>query len=208
MSHAAAGAGGATRATGAGSDLLAHNTSMVSRRGEVDQKRDEGRKGASGRQSGRQRNMLSANNDARTAEKSKSQVSINEYDRQADRSAAAKAKVANVGINGEESSDQKMIIGLSGKDETDTDHFNSIINIPNNQNDILEFDRFMNGIQNKMKEKEERRKRKLERLLGGMMKSGTTMAGGDADLLGNKLDLFLSDTSSSGSSDEEPYKAR
>ena len=101
-----------------------------------------------------------------------------------------------------------MIIGLSGQDQTDTDHFNSIINIPNNQNDILEFDRFMDGIQNKMIEKEDRRKRKLERLLGGMMKSGTTTAGGDADVLGNKLDLFLSDTSSSGSSDEEPYKAR
>jgi len=115
--------------------------------------------------------MLSANNDTRTAEKSKNQVSINEYNRQADRSAAAKAKVGNIGINGEESSDQKMVIGLSGKDETDTDHFNSIINIPNNQNDILEFECFMNGIQNKMKEKEDKRKRKLERLLGGVIGS-------------------------------------
>ena len=113
--------------------------------------------------------MLSENNGSRTVEKSKNQVSINEYDRQADRSAAAKAKVGNIGINGEESSDQKMVIGLSGKD--DTDHFNSIINIPNNQNDILEFESFMNGIQYKLKEKEDKRKRKLENLLSSVIGS-------------------------------------
>lgn len=93
--------------------------------------------------------MLSANDDSRTAIGGKNRVSINEYDRQADRSAAANTKVANIGINGEESSDQKMVVGLSGK-ETDTDHFNSIINIPSNQNEIMEFECFMNGIQNKM----------------------------------------------------------
>jgi len=38
-----------------------------------------------------------------------------------------------------------MVHGLSGK-ETDTDHFGSIINIPHNQNDIMEFEFFMNGI--------------------------------------------------------------
>ena len=53
-----------------------------------------------------------------------------EYNRQADRSAATKTKVANTGIDGEESSDHKMVHGLSSKD--DTDHFNSIMNIPNN----------------------------------------------------------------------------
>jgi hypothetical protein len=58
--------------------------------------------------------MLSAKHGARGADKSKSQVSINDYDRQADRSAATKTKVANVGINGDESSDQKMVMGLSG----------------------------------------------------------------------------------------------
>ena len=53
--------------------------------------------------------------------------SMNDYDRQADRSAATRTKVANEGLNGEESSDQKLVMGLSGNDETD-DHFGSIIN--------------------------------------------------------------------------------
>ena len=71
---------------------------------------------------------------------------VNEYDRNADRTAAAKTKLVNVGIDGEVSSDQKMVHGLSGKDGTDTDHFNSIMNIPSNQNEIMEFEFFMNGI--------------------------------------------------------------
>jgi len=60
--------------------------------------------------------------------------------------AAAKTKVAMVGINGEESSDQKMIHGLSGKEDTDIDHFGSIMNIPTHGNDIMDFEDFMNGI--------------------------------------------------------------
>ena len=51
---------------------------------------------------------------------------INDYDRKADRSAATRTRVANEGINGEESSDQKLVLGLSGNDETD-DHFGSIV---------------------------------------------------------------------------------
>lgn len=68
----------------------------------------------------------------------------NEYDRFADRSVATKTKVANMNIDGEESSDHKMVQGNSSKD--DTDHFSSLIHIPNNQNEIMEFDSFMNGI--------------------------------------------------------------
>jgi hypothetical protein len=68
-------------------------------------------------------------------------INFNDYDRKADLSAAAKKSIAGC----EESSDQKMVIGLSGK-ETDTDHFNSLINIPNNQNEIMEFEFFMNNI--------------------------------------------------------------
>ena len=58
-----------------------------------------------------------------------------------------------------------MVQGLSGKDGTDTDHFGSITNIPSNQNEIMEFEFFMNGIQSKLKEKEEKNKRKMERLM-------------------------------------------
>ena len=83
-------------------------------------------------------------------------ISINDYDRNADRTAAAYANL------GEESSDQKVVHGLSGKDEEDTDHFGTIMNIPHNQNDIMEFEFFMNGIQSKLKEKEERKKKKLK----------------------------------------------
>lgn len=112
--------------------------------------------------------MLSANN--RQPRGSGSDAKRNEdnddYDRRADRSAAARTKVGNEGLHGEESSDQKMILGLSGNDESD--HFNSIINIPNNQNDILEFECFMNGIQSKLQEKELRKKKKLDNLLGGL----------------------------------------
>lgn len=70
---------------------------------------------------------------------------INDYDRKADRSAATRTKVANEGINGEESSDQKLVLGLSGNEETD-DHFGSIVEGHKNQNDIAEFEFFMDGI--------------------------------------------------------------
>ena len=46
-----------------------------------------------------------------------------------------------------------MVVGLSGKEEED-DHFSSLMNIPNNQNDIMEFEFFMNNIQSNLKEKE------------------------------------------------------
>ena len=52
---------------------------------------------------------------------------------------------------------QKLMPNLSGNNNTDTDHFNSIMNMPSNQNDIMEFEFFMNGIQSKLKEKEEKR---------------------------------------------------
>jgi len=69
---------------------------------------------------------------------------------------AAKTKVGE-----EESSDQKMVVGMSGKGETDeTDHFGSIINSPG-ENDINEFEQFMNGISSNLKQKEEAKKRKL-----------------------------------------------
>lgn len=87
------------------------------------------------------RNALSVMNEERESSRN------NEYDRFADRSAATKTKVANVGIDGEESSDHKMVHGLSSNvDGTDTDHFNSMMNIPNNQNEIMDFEFFMNGI--------------------------------------------------------------
>lgn len=35
---------------------------------------------------------------------------------------------------------------MSGNEETDTDNLNFIITTPNNQNEILEFESFMNGI--------------------------------------------------------------
>jgi len=54
-----------------------------------------------------------------------------------------------------------MVQGLSGKAETDTDHFGTMMNIPHNQNDIMEFEYFMNGIQVKLKEKEDKKKKKL-----------------------------------------------
>ena len=50
---------------------------------------------------------------------------------------------------------------MSGKGETDeTDHFGSIINSPG-ENDINEFEQFMNGISSNLKQKEEAKKRKL-----------------------------------------------
>lgn len=52
-----------------------------------------------------------------------------DYDRKADRTAAARTKVQNTG---EESSDQKAVVGMSGNEETDNDNFNFITNIPNN----------------------------------------------------------------------------
>lgn len=92
---------------------------------------------------------------------------INDYDRKADRSAATRTKVANEGINGEESSDQKLVLGLSGNEETD-DHFGSIVDGHKNQNDIAEFEFFMDGIQSKLKQREQRRKKKLDNLLNGL----------------------------------------
>ena len=92
---------------------------------------------------------------------------FNDYDRKADRTAAMRKQVANEGINGEESSDQKLVMGLSGNDETD-DHFGSIVDGHNNKSDIAEFEFFMDGIQSKLKEREQRRKKKLDNLLSGL----------------------------------------
>ena len=58
-------------------------------------------------------------------------------------------------------------MGLSGNDETD-DHFGSIVEGHRNQNDIAEFEFFMDGIQSKLKEREVRRKQKLDNLLNGL----------------------------------------
>lgn len=84
-----------------------------------------------------------------SAKRQADKQNFNDYDRKADLSAAAKRSIAG----GEESSDQKMVVGLSGKEEED-DHFSSLMNIPNNQNDIMEFEFFMNNIQSNLKEKE------------------------------------------------------
>lgn len=196
---------GAGRPT-AGADLLV-GTNAASRRGDPSQNRVDGQRRAHGARSSRPRNMLSAKHGAREADKSKSQVSINDYDRKADRSAATKTKVANMGINGDESSDQKMVMGLSGQDDSEHDHFNSIMNIPHNENEIMDFECFMNGIQNKLEEKEQKKKRKLERLLGGLAGADAILAAEVAGLHRNQLDLFVSDDSSSGSSDEETLKS-
>lgn len=87
------------------------------------------------------------------------------FKRKANRSAVARIKFLN---GEEESSDCKPVVGLSGN-ETDTDNFNSSIHIPQNQNDILEFESFMNGIQNKLKDKENKRKKKLEKILDSII---------------------------------------
>ena len=51
-----------------------------------------------------------------SGKKRQEQNIVNGYDRIADRSAAAQTN-----IHGEESSDQKIVVGKSGQDETDTD---------------------------------------------------------------------------------------
>jgi hypothetical protein len=85
-------------------------------------------------------------------------VHANDVDRKADLSAAQKSKVPN----GDESSDQKLIHGLSGKGDTDeTDHFGSIINNPGGENDLSDFAKFMNGISSDLKVKEDKKKLKL-----------------------------------------------
>ena len=61
------------------------------------------------------------------------------------------------------------MLGLSGNDDDAEEHFNSIINIPHNQNEILEFESFMNGIQQGLQEKLKRKRRKLEKLLDGIL---------------------------------------
>lgn len=79
-----------------------------------------------------------------------------DYDRKADMMAAAKAKLANFAMQGDESSDQKELRLISGLEESETtDHFGQLINIPNNQNDMIEFESFMDGIQKKLKFKED-----------------------------------------------------
>ena len=131
---------------------------------------------------------------------------INDYDRKADRTAALRTKVVNEGLNGEESSDQKQILGLSGNDETD-DHFGSIVDGHNNQRDIAEFEFFMDGIQSKLKEREQRRKKKLDNLLNGLS-SKQKIEITQVDLLSSQLNLFISDSSDNTSSDEETYEQR
>ena len=70
----------------------------------------------------------------------------------------------------------------------------------------MDFEFFMNGIQSKLQEKEESKKRKLAHLLGGLTGDDTALAAEVAGLHRNQLDLFVSDDSSSGSSDEETLK--
>lgn len=70
----------------------------------------------------------------------------------------------------------------------------------------MDFECFMNGIQSKLQEKEENKKRKLERLLGGLTGDDAALAAEVAGLHRHQLDLFVSDDSSSGSSDEETFK--
>mmetsp|Transcript_28594 Transcript_28594/g.43219 ORF Transcript_28594/g.43219 Transcript_28594/m.43219 type:complete len:113 (-) Transcript_28594:3227-3565(-) len=101
-----------------------------------------------------------------------------------------------------------MVIGLSGKDETDTDHFNSIINIPSNQNEIMEFESFMNKIQAKLKEKEMRKRLKLQRLIDETLGKNSQLHNFEEDLLNGQLNLYISDSSSNGSSEDEDYKRR
>lgn len=63
------------------------------------------------------------------------------------------------------------------------------MNIPSNQNDIMEFEFFMNGIQSKLKEKEEKNKKKLEKLMDQIKGKNKI-----------RLEELLSDSDSSGSS--------
>lgn len=65
-------------------------------------------------------------------------------------------------IGDQESSDQQMVHGLSGNDQHNSDNFAGILNIPNNENEIMEFESFMNNISSKLKEKEEKKKKKLK----------------------------------------------
>ena len=72
-----------------------------------------------------------------------------EIDRNADRKAATRARLPQAGKD-DESSDQKAVVGLSGNDE---ENFDALIDIPHKQNEIMEFDSFMNGIQHQIEEK-------------------------------------------------------
>ena len=81
----------------------------------------------------------------RKATKAAKEVSsmAREIDRNADRKAATRARLPQAGKD-DESSDQKAVVGLSGNDE---ENFDALIDIPHKQNEIMEFDSFMNGIQ-------------------------------------------------------------
>lgn len=124
------------------------------------------------------------------------------FKRKADRSAVARIKFLN---GEEESSDCKPVVGLSGN-ETDTDNFNSSIHIPQNQNDILEFESFMNGIQNKLKDKENKRKKKLEKILDsiiskdfqGISQPDKIREATTEEIVNGQYDIFMSDSSSEG----------
>ena len=66
--------------------------------------------------------------------------------------------------------------------------------MPQSQNDIMEFEFFMNGIQSRLKEKEEHKKRKLQKLLGGLSKNGEAIMAEIESLQQNQLDMFVSDS--------------
>lgn len=94
---------------------------------------------------------------------------------------------------------------MSSKDGTDTDHFNSLMHISNNQNEILDFENFMNGIQNNLKEREEKHRKRLENLLDDIIGKGKLDEESKAKL---RMDMLMSDSDSSNSSGDDSPEQR